>query len=441
MANFEISDYFTKVETNTTDWTEVKFPKGIYKLVPNEPNSVVLKIGTFTNAKSYIDRDFVLEVTEESQTFQFKGTISPAYFWYFDISVILDLANKLLEFQTETDNNFISDRERITNAEQLIAGLQSSFTSLPQQVTTSVLATIDEKLPSMLKEEIKPLTTELIQDMDTKLNAAKTELNTTIETNIASAKAELSSQVDTKVATVKTELSTSLSSEIDTKVEAAKTAISADVTSQLNTAKTEISADTTSQISKATTEMSTNIDTKVSEATTTLNNTITTEVTKTKEELGEQMKTSMEQVLESVNTSLNNTVGGLQTTLNNTSDVAYANKSHIGTLTDLTTTNKSDLVSAINEVKNSAGSGGSSTPTTVTLPIKLFNYGSTVDATTLATSQIGIILPAGVTLTQEWSSGTSSESCTCSPFKIFTKGDTIDTTALPEGYIGLIFPS
>lgn len=117
----------------------------------------------------------------------------------------------------------------------------------------------------------------------------------------------------------------------------------------------------------------------------------------------------------------------------------YTTTSTTGELTSLTTTDKSSIVSAINETYAKASETTSST--SITLPIKLFNNGDTISASTLANSQIGIILPAGVTLSQAWSSGTSSDSCTCSPFKLFTKGDTIDTTALPEGYIGLILPA
>lgn len=123
-----------KTDILTGDWQRVVFTKGIYLLSPNKDNSICMRIGNYTNAKTYIAKNFILEVTELEQYFEFKANEEEAYFYRIDLNELRYFI-ETVEAYRDDFTQFVNKFNKITQPQ--IEGLTQELENVKNRLSTA----------------------------------------------------------------------------------------------------------------------------------------------------------------------------------------------------------------------------------------------------------------------------------------------------------------
>lgn len=104
MMRWKMSDkiFIDKTEV-TTEWKKILFIKGIYKIIPSKENVITMKVGCCSEAKVYIDKCYVLEVTELEQWFEFKSDLPNEYFYRYDLNEVANFIEIVEQYRSEAE--------------------------------------------------------------------------------------------------------------------------------------------------------------------------------------------------------------------------------------------------------------------------------------------------------------------------------------------------
>lgn len=123
-----------KTDILTGDWQRILFIKGIYLLSPNKDNSICMRVGNYTNAKTYISKNFILEVEQLEQYFEFKANEDLAYFYRIDLNDIRDFILAVENYKDEFDK-FVNQFNQITQPQ--IEGLVQELENVKQRLSSA----------------------------------------------------------------------------------------------------------------------------------------------------------------------------------------------------------------------------------------------------------------------------------------------------------------
>ena len=85
------------------DWKRILFTKGIYTLLPSSENSIAMRAGHYTNAKTYINKGFILEITELEEWVEFKSNDTNAHFYRFNLNNLSDFILAVEEYKDDIE--------------------------------------------------------------------------------------------------------------------------------------------------------------------------------------------------------------------------------------------------------------------------------------------------------------------------------------------------
>lgn len=116
------------------NWSKVLFTKGIYSLLPSEDKAIEMRAGGHTNAKTYITKGFILEITELEEWVEFRSNKDFAYFYRFDLNNLGDFIVAVEGYKDDLDKfeNHVNTQMQptIDGHTQELATLDGAVTNL-----------------------------------------------------------------------------------------------------------------------------------------------------------------------------------------------------------------------------------------------------------------------------------------------------------------------